>query len=130
LDAFRIINHVDGFKVEVVSKADVTASGAHRLFFINLGAYQSNVFEELHHKMVVVADAKATAIKKAKQSDFFKRYASPHVDDKYGVDVDEVFEIEDVLPAAMKTSYQLVFTPANDLPEDELVLGYMPIHKL
>ncbi|MGV3546450.1 MAG: DUF1543 domain-containing protein [Pedobacter sp.] len=129
LDAYRTVNNVNGYKVEVVersSKADV----ANRLFFMNLGGYQSNVFEELHYKMLMVADEKATAIKEAKENEFFTQYFSPHIDDKYGVDVDDVFEIEDVLPKEMKTKYQLIFTPMDGLPEDEIVLGYMPISKL
>ena len=80
--------------------------------------------------MLIVAEEKSSAIKKAKESEFFKRYFSPHIDDKYGVDVDDVFEIEEVLPEDMKAKYQLAFTPMNGLLEDEIILGYMPINKL
>ena len=45
-------------------------------------------------------------------------------------DLDDFFEIEDVLPEEMKIKYQLIFTPMDGLPEDEIVLGYMPISKL
>lgn len=129
LDAYRIVNNVNGYKVEVIEK-NSKADSANRLFFMNLGGYQSNVFEELHYKMLMVAADKATATKEAKESEFFKKYFSPHIDDKYGVDVDDVFEIQDVLPKEMKAKYQLVFTPMDGLPEDEIVLGYMPINKL
>ena len=97
---------------------------------MNLGGYQNKVFEELHYKMLMVADEKALAIANAKESEFFKQYFSPHIDDKYGVDVDDVFDIEDVLPKEMKAKYQLLFTPMDNLPEDEVVLGYMPVNKL
>jgi len=130
LDAYRIVNHVDGYKVEVIEKEEGKPSSGHRLFFLNLGGYQSNVFEELHYKMLMVAENKAEATKKAKESDFFKQYFSPHIDDKYGVDVDDVFDIEEVLPEDMKAKYQLVFAPADGLAEDEIVIGYMPISKL
>lgn len=129
LDAYRIVNHVNGYKVDVVEKNNVVGS-ANRLFFMNLGGYQSKVFEELHYKMLMVAPEKSVAIKNAKESDFFQQYFSPHIDDKYGVDVDDVFEIEDVLPEEMKAKYQLVFTPVDNLPEDEIVLGYMLVDKL
>ncbi len=129
LDAYRIVNNVNGYQVKVVEKSDKVAS-TNRLFFMNLGGYQSNVFEELHYKMLMVAEDKAVATKNAKESKFFKQYFSPHIDDKYGVDVDDVFEIEDVLPEDMKAKYQLVFIPVDGLLEDEIVLGYMPIGKL
>lgn len=80
--------------------------------------------------MLMVAENKAEATKKAKESDFYRQYFSPHIDDKYGVDVDDVIEIEDVLPKEMKAKYQLVFTPVDKWPEDEVVLGYMPVDKL
>mgnify|MGYP003575313519 CR=1 FL=1 len=129
LDAYRIVNHVNGYKVDVVEKSTAIESAKH-LFFMNLGGYQSNVFEELHYKMLMVAEDKAIATKNAKESEFFKQFFSPHIDDKYGVDVDDVFEIEEVLPEKMKSKYQLVFTPMDGLPEDEIVLGYMPVDKL
>ncbi|MFN0256059.1 DUF1543 domain-containing protein [Pedobacter ureilyticus] len=129
LDAYRIVNHVNGYKVEVVERRTEANTG-NRLFFMNLGGYQSNVFEELHYKMLMIAEDKAVATKNAKESEFFKQYFSPHIDDKYGVDVDDVFDIEDVLPKEMKAKYQLLFTPKEGLPEDEIVLGYMPVNKL
>lgn len=129
LDAYRVVNHVEGFKVEVIEK-DASSNKTQRLFFMNLGGYQRNIFEELHYKMLIIVEEKSLAIKKAKESEFFKRYFSPHIDDKYGVDVDDVFEIEEVLPEDMKAKYQLAFTPMNGLPEDEMALGYMPVDKL
>lgn len=130
LDAYRIVSHVNGYKVEVLERSDIASATVNRLFFMNLGGYQSNVFEELHYKMLMIAEDKAVAIKNAKESEFFQRYFSPHIDDKYGVDVDDVFEIEDVLTKEMKAKYQIIFTPTDGLPDDEIVLGYMPINKL
>lgn len=130
LDAYRIVNFVEGYKVEVVEKQNESPEMQHRLFFLNLGGYQTGIFEEVHYKMLMVAENKAEATKKAKESDFYRQYFSPHIDDKYGVDVDDVFEIEDVLPKEMKAKYQLVFTPVDKWPEDEVVLGYMPVDKL
>lgn len=129
LDAYRIVNNVNGYKVQVTEKA-AEANSTNRLFFMNLGGYQSNIFEELHYKMLMVSETKAEAIKNAKESEFFKQYFSPHIDDKYGVDVDDVFEIEDVLPKEMKAKYQLLFTATDGLPEDEVILGYMPVNEL
>lgn len=131
LDAYREVVSVEGYKVEVIAATDdQIGASSKRLFFMNLGGYQKEVFDELHHKMLIVAESKAEAIKKAKDSEFYQQFFSPHIDDKYGVDVDDVFDIEDVLPAEMKLQYRLQFTPQANLPNDEIVLGYMPIAKL
>lgn len=131
LDAYRAVAVVDDHQLEVTPIADVLKpTSAKRLFFINLGGYQKNVFDELHHTMLVVADSKAEAIKKAKSSEFYKQSFSSHIDDKYGVDIDDIFDIEEALPAEMKSQYQLNFIPQANLPADEIVLGYFPIAKL
>ena len=130
IDAYRIIKQVDGFDVSVVLKEEVTPTTDNQLFFLNLGGYQTDIFEELHYKMLVIDSEKEEAVKKAKKSTFFKQHITPHIDDKYGVDVDDIFNIEEALPTAMKEKYQLCFSPAENIVEDELMLGYIPINKL
>ncbi len=104
------------------------------MFFLNLGGYKQGEFEELHYKMLVVADQKALAIKEAKETAFYKhtgfKGATSHIDDKFGVDVDDIFEIKDILSAQTKSKYTLKFSPGSDLLEDELILGYIPLSKL
>jgi len=133
IDAYRVVNKVGAFKVEVVAKAD-EMEDITSLFFLNLGGYRVAEFEELHYKMLVVADQKALAIKEAKQTAFYKhtgfKGATSHIDDKFGVDVDDIFEIKDILSAETRNKYSLKFSPAIDLIEDEFVLGYIPLSKL
>lgn len=45
LDAYRIVNFVEGYKVEVVEKQNESPEMQHRLFFLNLGGYQTGIFE-------------------------------------------------------------------------------------
>ena len=84
--------------------------------------------------MIVAAPDKATAIKQAKATAFFRhtgfKGAVAHIDDKYGVDVDDIFELSEILPAAVKEQYTLVLTPATSGAEDELHLGYFRLDKL
>lgn len=132
IDAWREVTEVDGYQVKVVRKND--ESTADKLFFLNLGGYKEGEFDELHYKMLTVSDEKATAIKTAKESVFYKHTgfegAVSHIDDKYGVDVDDVFEIEDILPASIKKDYKLQISPATDAPKDEMHLGYLVMNKL
>ena len=134
IDAYRIVNKVGNYKVEVTPKIDEVKTALNSLFFLNLGGYKKGEFEELHYKMLVVSDQKAAAIKEAKESAFYKHVgfkgATSHIDEKYGVDVDDIFQIEDILSIATKRKYKLKFSLASNEPEDELILGYIPFKKI
>ncbi len=134
IDAYRVVNKVGNYKVEVIEKGNEVKGKVTSLFFLNLGGYKQGEFEELHYKMLVVADQKALAIKEAKETAFYKhtgfKGATSHIDDKFGVDVDDIFEINDILSDEIKSKYALKFSQNNNLPDDELVLGYIPLSKL
>lgn len=130
LDAWREVTNVNGFAITVVPAQQRNHTS--KLFFINLGGYRKNEFEEFHYKMIVAAADKGEAVKQAKNTAFYKHTsftgATSHIDDKYGVDVDDIFEIADILPAEMKKQYSLLITHAKEaLPEDELHLGYFKL---
>ena len=129
-DAWREVTNVNGFEVKVIPHEKINNSA--KLFFINLGGYKQNEFEEFHYKLIVAAGDKGEAIRQAKDTAFYKHTgfegATSHIDDKYGVDVDDVFEIADILPAEIKKQYSLLITPGTDaLPDDELHLGYFKL---
>lgn len=134
VDAYRIVNQVGNYKVEVVPKQEETKTEIRSLFFMNLGGYKRDEFEELHYKMLVVSDQKALAIKEAKETAFYKHVgfkgATSHIDDKFGVDVDDIFEIKDILSEDTKSRYALKFTANTGAPEDEIFLGYLPLSKI
>ncbi|HEX6848476.1 MAG TPA: DUF1543 domain-containing protein [Chitinophagaceae bacterium] len=130
-DAWREVTSVNGYKVEVVSKNEGSKNSQLKLFFINLGGYKENEFEEFHYKMIIAAADKAEAINISKQTAFFRhtgfKGATSHIDDKFGIDVDDVYEIKDILPAAAKEKYSLLVTPADSPAEDEINLGYFKL---
>lgn len=134
IDAYRIVKKVGDFNVEVIAKSEENKSDLNSLFFLNLGGYKKGEFEELHYKMLVVSDQKALAIKEAKETVFYKhtgfKGATSHIDDKFGVDVDDIFEIEDILSKDTKGKYALKFSTSTSEHEDELVLGYIPLSKI
>lgn len=133
IDAWRTVNKVAGYQIEVIAKGDAQPN-ENALFFINLGGYKPNEFDEPHYKMLVVANQKALAIKAAKETAFYKhtgfKGAVSHIDDKYGVDVDDVFEITDILTAATKATYALKISANLNLPNDQMNLGYLPLAKI
>ena len=137
LDAWREVTFVDGFEVNVFEKKgkeQVSAENNNRLFFLNLGGYKEHEFEEFHYKILTACNNKSTAIKRARSSAFYKhtgfKGAPSHIDEKYGVDVDDIFEIEDILPAEIKEVYGLRILPCTMPGEDKINLGYWPLKRL
>ena len=128
LDAWREVTVVDNYAITVMNSG--TPKTNLHLFFLNLGGYKKNEFEEFHYKMLVVAENKNEALKKAKQTAFFKhtgfKGAHAHVDEKYGVDVDNVYLVKNILPANYKKELHLVIEPlgTGDEKEDFIHLGY------
>lgn len=137
IDAWREVNSVDGYEVNVIDRTSANSTlvaQSPKLFFINLGGYKENEFDEFHYKMLIAAENKSVAIARAKQSAFYKhtgfKGANSHIDDKYGVDVDDVYQIEDILPKHLKEKYALQISSANHTNEDLLNLGYFRLDKL
>ena len=140
VDAWREVTNVDGYQIKIRKRNEVlTSSVQKKLFFINLGGYQENKFEEQHYTILTVKDNRTQAFKEAKSTFFFKhnhfknaysREANSHIDDKYGIDVDDLYEIEDILAPQQKEIYEIVVTPDTSLPEDKLHLGYFKLANL
>lgn len=127
-DAWRTVTAVDGYKIVVVKKGSEFKNDA-QLFFINLGGYKQGEFEEFHYKMIVAATDKAAAIKKAKSTAFYKhtgfKGAPSHIDDKFAIDVDDFYAIEDILPDEVKSKYAIhIVADTNNIQDDEYHLGY------
>jgi hypothetical protein len=129
IDGWREVNTVEGYQVNIVPKQEAS-SQSKKLFFINLGGYQANRFEEQHYVLLSAKDDYTTALKEAKSTLFFQNSYSSHVDDKYGIDVDDIYQIEDILPPSFKENYQIELVPADNLIEDEIHLGYLKMSML
>lgn len=132
IDSWREVTCVNGYSVAVVPKN--SKSQSHQLFFLNLGGYKENEAEEFHYKMLVVAKNMAEAVKRSKATTFYKHFgfkgAESHVDDKYGIDVDDRHKVSDILASDLKQKYTLQITKVENLPEDTLHIGYVKIEKL
>lgn len=133
IDAWQKVTCVDGFAIEIVSKEE-NSKQEEQLFFLNLGGYKEGEFEEYHYKTLVIAKTKAEAIKKTKQTAFYKhcgfKGAASHIDDKYGVDVDDIYNIEDILSEKLKSKYCIKITKTNAYSKDEKHIGYLKIDTL
>ncbi len=132
IDAWRQITRIENFQITVVERNDDRTKSNLKLFFLNLGGYQRGQFDELHYKFLCVAESKAEAIDKAKKTKFYAEAGFPgansHIDDKFGIDIDDIHEIEDILPLRLKEKYQLQIQTDDDVTnEDQLHLGYFKL---
>jgi hypothetical protein len=137
IDGWREVNTVDGYSIQIVPREVIAEPSANKLFFINLGGYTAGRLEEQHHVILSVETDRTAAIQKAKKAAFFKsntipavKGANAHIDDKYGIDVDDIYKIEEMLPAVHKEKYHIQITPGSSLPEDEVHLGYFRLDRL
>jgi len=132
MDAWREVNIVNGYRVEVVDADMPGPVSTLRLFFLNLGGYKAGVFDELHYKLLVAATDMAEAVRQAKETAFYMhsgfKGAASHIDDKYGVDVDDIYEIPGMLPLHHKAHYRLILSPVVAADEDRISLGYMKLY--
>lgn len=133
VDSWREVTHVDGHAVTVVPKAEVNDSEKH-LFFINLGGYKPDEFEEYHYKTLAIGETMADAVKQSKKTTFYKHFgfkgAESHIDDKYGIDVDDMHKVQDILAPQLKEKYTIAIVPSSAGIEDELHIGYLKLGKL
>lgn len=129
IDSWREVNYVSGYHIDIVPKEENTAP--EKLFFLNLGGYKPGDIEEYHYKMLAVAETMGKAIKQSKQTAFYKHYgfkgAESHIDEKYGLDVDDLHKVEDVLSAQLREQFSIRITKTDDTAEDELHVGYVKL---
>lgn len=137
LDAWREVNWVDGYRVEIRARTPevVLPETNLKLWFVNLGGYQPGVFEEFHQKLLVVAASQAEAVQQAKQHPFFKAFHLPpqgaaHIDDKWLLEADEVELLESLLPEQMQAQWRLALIPDPAHLPDELHIGYFKLTTL
>ena len=135
IDGWREVTKVDNYAITVMSENGEAPEQPDKLFFLNLGGYSSGKLEEQHYTVLTVQQNKMQAALAAKQSVFFKSntlkgIAASHIDEKYGIDVDEVYQIEDVLPADVKNKFRIEIGDGSELSEDIVHLGDIKLGKL
>ena len=133
IDCYQEVKFVDGFEIKIVEKRPVI--GESHLFFINLGGYERGRFEELHQQYLMTGKSMSEIIKKVKKTEFYKtmgfKDAVSHIDDKYGVDIDDIFKVTDILPEKMKEKYSIILEKAEEENQENIThIGYLKLSKL
>ena len=134
IDGWREVTMVEGFSIKPVVNEKNHIASSQKLFFINLGGYQSNILEEQHYTVLNVHKDKAQAVQQSMKTVFYKtntiKGARSHIDEKYGIDVDNVYAIEDILPPLQKQKFRISILPATGSQEDIIHLGYLKLHNV
>lgn len=132
IDAWREVTQVNGMYINVITRKESHKNDKH-LFFINLGGYKQGELDEYHYKLLVTASTSAEAISQAKKTPFYAamgfKGATSHIDDKYSLDVDEIYNIKDMLASEFKKQYTIHITQ-KETPADELHIGYFKVTKI
>lgn len=133
IDAWREVNFVENYKIEVVPKGTATANSS-QLFFINLGGYKENEFEEYHYKLLSVGDSLSEVTKKAKETVFYKHFgfkgATSHIDDKFGIDIDDTYKVKEILVPTFTNNFDIQISKTEISEEDVLHIGYLNLDKI
>lgn len=134
IDAWREVTVVDDYSIEVAINEGVI-DRQNNLYFLNLGGYKPGEFEEYHYKILSVAQDMAAAVKLSKKTAFYKhcgfKGAVTHIDDKYGIDIDDSHKVSDLLNTETKLHYQLNITDLVAPKEaDKLHVGYLKLKSI
>ena len=133
IDAYKEVQFVDGFEVKIVEKNSELIDN--HIFFINLGGYKRGQFEELHEQILMVDQSMSKIIRRVKKTEFYKTMGFPeavsHIDDKHGVDIDDIFKVTDILPEKMKEKYSIILEKSEEEnQENSTHIGYLKLSKL
>jgi hypothetical protein len=133
LDCYQEVKFADGYEVKIVEKGETFSEK--QLYFLNLGGYKPGFFEEFHEQHLMVGESMGEIVKRAKATEFYKTMgfegAVSHIDDKHGVDIDDIFNVNDILPAAMKEKYAIILTKSDAADQkNPMGLGYLKIDKI
>jgi hypothetical protein len=85
--------------------------------------------------LLAVGETLAEASKKAKNTAFYKhcgfKGAISHIDDKFGIDVDDIFNVKEILSNTFTDLFDIHITASEAQPkEDILHIGYLKIDKI
>ena len=112
IDSWGIIKNVDGYDVLI---SDEVFLGKEKLYFLNLGGYDSNKFTELHENTVVIANNEDEAKIKAKTK--IIGWDKPHKD--------KCFEVEKILQISKISTKYIHLVKTNKNKQFEFTNDYI-----
>ena len=133
IDCYQEVQFADGYEIKIIEKTSQISEN--NLFFINLGGYKPGHFEEFHEQHLMVGKSMGEIVKRVKQTEFYKtmgfKNAESHIDDKHGVDIDDLYKISDLLSKEAKEKYSIILEKTDAENQENLMkIGYLKIDKV
>jgi hypothetical protein len=119
IDCWAEIRQVDGYKVDLRAEP---FGGREKLYYVNLGGYDTTEFIEQHKNVFLVADSVPEAKKKALKH--AKQWKIPHRDEMY--EAEQAFSLSD---CGKTQRLHLHLTPIEESKPLHFVCGYTPIKR-
>ena len=125
IDSYKVIQHVDGYTIELIERHEEEnskqttslTSKNEKLWFINLGGYDRNSLQELHQFGLVVAPSKQAAKARARQR-WLNTALQVHKDDLHSIN--NLGAVDDCLPIFQLEGWQILLKAEPGIPETEL----------
>ena len=125
IDSYKAIRHVDGHAVELIAdrsevikqRTDLNGTGEEKLWFVNLGGYDSHSLQELHEFGLVVAPSKHAAKARARQR-WLKDALKVHKDDLHSIN--NLGTVDDCLPLFKIDDWHVHLCPQSEHPDSDL----------
>lgn len=119
IDCWAEVTHADGYDITLEREPQDVP---HKLFFVNLGGYETGDFSERHRNVFVVAESEGKA--KGRAMKFVRHWAEPHKDDLY--EAEKVFNLSE---ASLSERLYVHLTPAKQAQDPTFTCRYIPIRK-
>lgn len=119
LDAWGELVYADGYDIAIQPKIKV-APVHEKLYFLNLGGYDSKQFTELHRNVFIIAQDKQAAKIKAKAQ--IEQWEVPHTDSNF--EVENIISVGECLE---RSGYELVLTKTGNPKPFVFTCKYTPI---
>ena len=115
----------DGHAVELIAdrsevveqRADLNGTGEEKLWFVNLGGYDSDSLQELHQFGLVVAHSKQAAKARARRR-WLKDALNVHKDDLHSIN--NLGTVDDCLPLFNIDGWHIHLRPQSEHPDSDL----------
>ena len=125
IDSYVAVKQVDGYKVELIrDRQELTAEvdpmrseGSDRLWFVNLGGYDSGSLQELHQFGLIVAPSKQAAKARARRR-WLNDADQVHKDDLHGIE--RLNSVDDCLPIEGLEGWRIQLKADPSAPKEEL----------
>lgn len=117
LDAWGVLEYADGYKIILKDRPPI--NNFKKLYFVNLGGYDSKQFTELHRNIFVVAEDEKAA--KARALKTVQAWQVPHRD--YLFEAEKIIEVNKLI-----SNLYIHLEESNIIEEFVFTTKYVPIN--